>query len=141
MKINNRLFLSWILSSISMFLLFYYWHGVFLNDLTRIKFPLTWFITFAAFTYLILGIGMYALYESRLMKPIKNFLIRGLLCGLIAGFTVFMMATIVNISLTSHLTFSHLIIDCAWQITEQILGAMIVVILKILSHEPVPENA
>jgi hypothetical protein len=141
MKINTRLFLSWIVSSISMFLLFYFWHGIFLNDLTRIKFPLTWFIAFAAFTYLFLGIGMYALFESRLMKPIKNFLVRGLLCGAIVGFTVFMMATIVNISLTGQLTISHLMIDCAWQITEQILGAMIIVILKIVIHEPIAEPA
>jgi len=141
MKLSIRFFLSWILTALVMFLLFYCWHGVFLNDLKRIQFPLAWFITFAAFTYLILGAGMFFLYESRLMKGFKNFVTRGALCGLITGLAVFMMATIVNISLTKHLSLSHLIIDCSWQITEQVLGAMVIVVLKVFIHEPLAEPA
>jgi hypothetical protein len=141
MKLNLRFFLSWISSAIVMFILFYIWHGIFLNDFKRIQFPLTWFIAFAAFTYLIFGAGIYFLYESHFMKKIRNFLVRGLLCGAIAGFSLFMMATIIHISLTTNLSAKHLLMDCIWQITEQVLGAMVVVLFKVVIHEPIPEHA
>jgi hypothetical protein len=141
MKLGLRFFLSWIFSSIVMFTLFYVWHGVFLNDFKRIQFPLSWFVTFAALTYLILGAGIYFLYENHLMKKIRNFFIRGLLCGLIAGFSLFMIATIVNISLTRHLSVQHLMIDSIWQISEQIVGTMVIVLFKMIIHEPQAEHA
>ncbi len=141
MKLGIRFFLSWIVSSVVMFLLFYYWHGVFLNDLKRIQFPITWFILFAAFTYLVLGAGIYFLFESRLLKKVRNFIVRGLICGVVAGISLFMVATIVNISLTKHLSPDHLMIDCAWQIAEQVIGSMVAVAFKIFIHEPQPETA
>lgn len=140
MKLSLRFFLSWIFSAIVMFTLFYVWHGLFLNDFKRIQFPLPWFVAFAALTYLIFGIFIYFLYESELMKKIRNFFVRGVVCGAIAGFTLFMVATIVNISLTKHLSIQHLMIDCIWQISEQIVGAMVVVLFKIVIHEPQVEH-
>lgn len=141
MKVGFRFFLSWIFSAIVMFTLFYVWHGIFLNDFKRIQFPLVWFVTFAAFTYLIFGAGIYLLYESQVMKKIRNFFVRGVVCGVIAGFSLFMIATIVNISLTRHLSMQHLMMDCIWQMTEQIVGAMVIVLFKIVIHEPQIEHA
>ncbi len=141
MKLSLRFFLSWIVSAIVMFTLFYVWHGVFLNDFKRIQFPLAWFVTFAAFTYLIFGAGIFVLYEATVMKKIRNFFLRGVVCGIIAGFSLFMVATIVNISLTKHLSMQHLIIDCVWQMTEQIVGTMVIVLFKIVIHEPQVEHA
>jgi hypothetical protein len=141
MKIGLRFFLSWILSAVVMFSLFYIWHGIFLNDFKRIQFPLTWFVTFAAFTYLILGAGIFMLFESHLMHRLRNLFVRGVVCGFIAGFSLFMIATIVNISLTRHLSMQHLMIDCVWQMTEQVVGAMVVVLLKVFIHEPQVEHA
>jgi hypothetical protein len=141
MKLGLRFFLSWICSAIVMFTLFYVWHGIFLNDFKRIQFPLSWFVSFAALTYLIFGAAIYFLYEAEIMKRLRNFFARGLVCGAIAGFSLFMIATIVNISLTKHLSMQHLMMDCIWQISEQIVGAMVVVLLKIIIHEPQPEQA
>lgn len=138
-KFGLRFFLSWITSACVMFGLFYTWHGIFLNDLKRIQFPFTWFILFAACTYLIFGAGMYLLYESFLLKKIPNFLYRGLVCGVIAGFSLFMIATVVNISLTGHLSMKHLMMDCTWQIAEQVMGAMVVVFFKLSIREQVQE--
>ncbi len=140
-KTGTRFFLSWIISSVVMFSLFYIWHGLFLNDFKRIQFPLSWFVTFAAITYLIFGAGMYFLFESSIMRRVRNVFVRGLICGIIAGFSLFMIATIVNISLTSHLSMKHLLMDCVWQITEQLVGAMVVVVIKLAVHEPQFENA
>lgn len=141
MKFGLRFFISWFLCAVVMFSLFYLWHGVFLNDFKRIQFPLFWFQIFAAITYLILGAGSYILYESSIFQRIKNPVLRGVFSGLILGFTIFMIASIVNISLTKHLSVQHLMIDCVWQMTEQVLGGLVIVLLKFLIHEPVPERA
>ncbi|MDX2173071.1 MAG: hypothetical protein SFY56_08125 [Bacteroidota bacterium] len=140
MKLTLRFFISWILSALVMFLLFYAWHGIFLNDFKRIKFPVSWFIMFAALTYLIFGVGIFLLFESQIMKNIRNSFMRGLICGVIAGFSLFMVATVVNISLTKHLSMQHLIVDCSWQIAEQTVGAMVVVGLKYLIRDPIPQH-
>lgn len=140
MKFGTRFFLSWILSAATMFALFYVWHGVFLNDFKRIQFPLTWFVTFAACTYLIVGAGLYILFESSMMRKISNFVSRGVVCGVMAGFTLFMVATVVHISLTGHLSKQHLLIDCIWQIAEQLAGGMVVVVLKVVIREHQPES-
>lgn len=124
-----------------MFSLFYIWHGMFLNDFKRIQFPFTWFVIFAAVTYLIFGAGIYFLYESPLLGKIRNLFVRGVICGIIAGVSLFMIATIVNISVTRHLSMGYLMIDCIWQITEQIIGAMVVVVCKGFIHEHQPEQA
>lgn len=141
MKLGVRFLFSWIFCALVMFSLFYMWHGIFLNDFKRMQLPVSWFVVFAAFTYLTLGAGMYFLYEASVMKKVRNFLIRGLICGLIAGFTLFMIATIVNISLTKHLSVNHLMIDCIWQISEQTVGAFVIVLFKIFIHEPQVEHA
>ncbi len=141
MKLNIRFFISWIACALVMFILFYIWHGVFLNDFKRIKFPITWFVMFAALTYLIFGAGIYLLFESQIMRSIRSVFMRGLLCGVIAGFSLFMIATVVNISLTKHLSMQHLLVDCLWQIAEQTVGAMVIVVLRGFIHDSVPHNA
>lgn len=140
MKLNLRFFVSWIFSAVVMFSLFYAWHGIFLNDFKRIQFPITWFIMFAALTYLIFGAGIYLLFESQIMQSIRSVFMRGITCGVIAGFSLFMIATVVNISLTKHLSVQHLLVDCSWQIAEQTVGAMVVVLLKGLIHDPIPSH-
>lgn len=140
MKFGLRFYLSWLLSALVMFALFFLWHGVFLNDFKRIQFPLFWFQIFAAFTYLLFGIALYLLFESHFMKKVRNLALRGVVSGLIFGFTVFMVASIVNISLTRHLSINHLMVDCVWQIVEQIIGGMVLVLLKVLIHEPQAEH-
>ncbi|MBS1651952.1 MAG: hypothetical protein JSU07_08090 [Bacteroidetes bacterium] len=135
MKIGLRFFVSWIGSSILMFSLFYLWHGVFLNDFQRIMFPLTWFIVFAAFTYLILGAVIYFLFESQFLKPIRGDFSRGLLTGIISGFCLFMIVTVLNFSLTKNLKPEHLIIDCIWQMIEQTSGALLILLFKQLIYD------
>ncbi|MEO6424123.1 MAG: hypothetical protein ABIP40_01860 [Bacteroidia bacterium] len=128
------------MSAVVMFVLFYVWHGYFLNDFKRINFPLIWFVTFAAFTYLIFGAGIFFLFESQPLKKVRSSLARGLLCGVLAGFSLFMISTIVNISLTRHLSVNHLMVDCIWQMAEQTVGAMVIVLFKVIIHEPIHES-
>ncbi|MCA0430480.1 MAG: hypothetical protein LCH32_08255 [Bacteroidetes bacterium] len=138
MNLGIRFFISWILTALVMFTLFYYWHGVILNDFKRLNFPLTVFIVFASITYLILGAGMYFLFESSLLKYFHNFFVRGLITGVIGGISLFMIVTVINISLTKDLNPTHLLIDCSWQIAEQTIGAIILVLLKVFIRDKVP---
>ncbi|MGZ4043499.1 MAG: hypothetical protein ACXVO9_09870, partial [Bacteroidia bacterium] len=66
--------------------------------------------------------------------------LRGLICGIIAGFSFFMIATIVNISITKNLSKAHLLVDCVWQMAEQTCGTMVIVILKLIIRERVVEE-
>lgn len=100
---------------------------------------MAWFITFAAITYLILGAGMFFFYETELMRKIPKLFVRGLVCGGISGFALFMVASIINFSLTRNQSVEHLLMDCVWQISEQIVGAMVVTLVKFLVHDPQPE--
>jgi Na+/alanine symporter len=136
MKIGIRFFVSWLLCAVTMFSLFYLWHGVFLNDLKRIQFPLSWFVTFAAFSYLIFSAGIYFLFESQIMKRFENVFVRGVVCGIVAGFSLFMIATVIHISLTRNLDMAHLMMNCVWQVSEQTIGVMVMVALKHLIRDP-----
>lgn len=116
-----------------MFALFYYWHGIFLNDFIRIQFPISWFIMFAAFTYLLLGFGMSVLFDSRLFFKIRSYWIKTLLTGAVSGLSLFMAATVVHISLTKDLSANHMLIDLSWQIFEQCIGALLVFACRYLA--------
>lgn len=135
MKLSVRFFISWFSSAVVMFLLFYWWHGVFLNDFHRLTFPLNSFLTGAAIVYLVYAAGIYILYESTFLKAVKNFFLRGIFCGLTAGFFLFVIITIFNFSFGGRLSFQYLVIDFLWQITEQIVGAMVIVLCKGFIHE------
>jgi hypothetical protein len=139
MKLNLRFFAAWILSSIVMFSLFYMWHGFFLNDFKRLNFPIIWFVVFAAVTYLILSFGLIFFFESQLMRKIDNFTFRGVLCGGILGFSLFMIMTVLHISFTQNLSARYLLLDCAWQMAEQIFGGIVVALCRIfipsMEHE------
>lgn len=138
MNLGIRFFVSWIFTAVVMFTLFYYWHGVILNDFKRLNFPLTVFIVFASITYLILGAGMFFLFESSLLKYFHNFFVRGIVTGIVGGISLFMIVTVINISLTKDLNPTHLLVDCMWQIAEQTVGAIILVLFKILIRDKVP---
>ena len=53
--LTKRFFISWLLSSLLMFLLSYVWHGIFLTDLSRLSYPKALFLFFAAIVYLMIG--------------------------------------------------------------------------------------
>lgn len=135
MNFNLRFFISWIICALVMFSLFYFWHGVFLNDFKRIQFPIGLFLSFAAITYLIISFGIYILFESSLMKRFKNIFLKGLLLGALSGFTIFIIATIIHISLAKNLNSQHLLMNCSWQIAEQTIGAFVVVLFKVIIRD------
>ncbi len=135
MNFNLRFFISWITCALVMFSLFYAWHGIFLNDFKRIQFPIELFVGFAAIAYLIISFGVYFVFESSLIKRFRNLIIKGLLVGILSGLTIFIVATIVHISLAKNLNSQHLFMNCSWQIAEQTIGAFVLVIFKVIIRD------
>lgn len=140
MLYSFRFYVSWIVSAILMYIAFYFWHGIFLNDLDRISFSKGIFLGLAALVYLVISFILYKTYESKLLeKYISHSLLRGVVSGVMIGFVLFSVVTVLGISLTKEVNLTYIIADCAWQVCEQILGGVIIGLGKVLIYEPVPE--
>ena len=140
MLYSFRFFLSWIIAAVLMYVAFYFWHGVFLNDLNRISFSKVIFLSLAALVYLVISFVLYRTYESKfLFKYIPQPLLRGVVSGFIIGFILFSLVTVLGISFSKNINFTYIIADCAWQIAEQVIGGVIIGFGKIFIFEPIPD--
>lgn len=140
MHYSFRFFLSWILASIIMYGSFYVWHGIFLNDLNRITFPISIFLILAALVYLVISFVLYKTYESKLLnKYISGPMLRGVVSGIIIGLIMFSIVSVLGISFTKNINIKYLIADCLWQLAEQIIGGTVIGLGKILIFEPSAE--
>ena len=141
MKLNTRFFASWMLGSILMYALFYTWHGIFLNDFLKISFPFTWLIIFTSIAYVTISFVLYAVYESKPMKNIYNFFVRGIISGVLVGFIIFVVSTVVTISISRNLSAQHLMLDCIWQMLEQTIGGLLLAVVKVFVVDQRHEEA
>lgn len=140
MLYSLRFYLSWILAAVFMYVAFYFWHGVFLNDLNRLSFPKVLFLSLAALVYLVISFIVYKTFESNfLQKYISHPLLRGVVGGFMVGFIIFSIVTVLGISFTKNINLTYLIADCVWQIAEQIIGGLIIGFCKMFIFEPIPE--
>jgi hypothetical protein len=117
------------------------WHGVFLNDFKKINFPLSWLLVFTAIAYITISFILYVVYESRPMKNIYNYFMRGIASGIFVGLIIFIISTVVTISLSKNLSPKHLMLDCAWQIAEQTIGGMAFAFIKMFVPDYMHEEA
>lgn len=140
MQYSARFFISWIVSAVIMYVAFYVWHGVFLNDLNRITFSKTLFLVLAALVYLVISFVLYKTFESKILtKYIGSPMLKGVISGFGLGFVLFSIVTVLGISFTKNINLTYILADCVWQIIEQCLGGVIIALGKILIFEPIPE--
>src|SRR5688572_347941 len=100
MHYSFRFYLSWIISAVLMYVAFYFWYGVFLNDLNIISFSKGLFLGLAALFYLVISFILYRTYESKLLtKYITPPILRGVVSGIFLGFFLFAIVTVLGISL------------------------------------------
>ena len=141
MLYSFRFFISWIVSAVIMYSLFYVWHGVFLNDLDKISFNIVLFLLLASLVYLVISFVIYRTYESSLLKKyITKPMSRGVVSGIMVGFVLFAIVSVLGISFTHAVNTKFIIVDCAWQIIEQIVGGLIVGLGKMMIFEPNSED-
>ena len=140
MLYSVRFYISWIVSAIVMYLAFYLWHGVFLTDFSKIEFSKTLFLLLAALVYLVISFVLYRTYESKLLsKYISSPMMRGIVSGIMLGFVLFAIITVLGISFTKNVNLTYILVDCAWQIAEQVIGGLVIGLGKVLIFEPTPE--
>ena len=136
MRYSLRFYLSWILGAVAMYVAFYVWHGVVLNDFKQIQFPLFWFIVLSAFAYLIISYVLYRVFETKILSYFDSTVFRGFLSALIVGVSLFAIMTVLHISFTKNVTSTYLITDFFWQIIEQSVGALFIILGKQFIFEP-----
>ncbi len=66
-------------------------------------------------------------------------LLRGVISGAAVGFILFALVTVLGISFTKNINVTYILVDCAWQIVEQIIGGVIIGFGKMFIFEPIPE--
>jgi H+/Cl- antiporter ClcA len=131
--LTKRFFLSWIASSLVMFLLSYVWHGIFLTDFSRLSYPKELFLIFACLVYLIIGFVVAKAIDIKLLdnyfkrKPI----IKGAIAGAALGFILFLISTVVGVSFSTGSKLENLLLDVSWQVIEQCIGGVVVGIVHI----------
>lgn len=127
-----RFFVSWILSSITMFGASYLWHGVFLTDFSRIDYPFGIFLTVACFVYLLFGFIITKSFSFILFHKISQKTLRGFVIGSIVGLSVFCITLVAGVSFSYQLTLENLLLDFSWQIIEQSLGGVVVGLVHVV---------
>src|SRR5688572_17885466 len=95
--LNKRFFISWLVSSIVMFVLSYVWHGILVIDFNIFfnNIPFSVFLTFAAFSYLGLGAFVAKVFTIEYFtKYTRHLFLRGLIVGAVCGFVIFVLTLV-----------------------------------------------
>lgn len=136
-----RFFASWILAAVLMYIAFYAWHGMYLDDLSRISYSRGLFFIFAAFTYLVISFLLFKIYELKLLKKfLSNVFLRGLAAGCIMAGVVFVITRVMDVGITTSITMKHLALDAAWQTVEQCIGGLVMALGQTFIYDPVLEE-
>jgi len=139
--LSKRFLFSWILSAIFMFAISYIWHGLFLNDIKNLKYPMGIFLTSAAFVYLAIGFVLVKLFSSDMVITlIRHFFLRGLVVGAASGLLLYMIALVLGVTFTKSITLTSIIVDVPWQVFEQVVGGIVISTVYALIYEPLLIN-
>ncbi len=131
--LTKRFVISWISSSIVMFMLSYAWHGIFLTDFSRLSYPKELFLIFASLVYLIIGFVVAKAIDVKLLEKYfkRKPILKGATAGAALGFAFFLVSTVVGVSFSTGSKLENLLLDVCWQITEQCIGGIIVGVVHI----------
>ncbi|HRG51856.1 MAG TPA: hypothetical protein PLL00_03400 [Bacteroidia bacterium] len=121
-----------------MFSLSYVWHGLVLNDFSRLNYPKEIFLILASLTYVFIGFIVIKFYETKFLEKqlAHKQIFRGVVKGAICGFIFFLIATVVGVSFNTGSGLKNLALDLAWQLLEQGIGGGIVGFLYLFSEHP-----
>ena len=117
-----RFLTSWLLTSALMFGMFYWWHGVFLNDFAKLGFPLEQYLGLLGVVYLIVGLVLYGLIAF--LDIAGGNARKGVLLGGVLGFFIYLIAFSFGVSFHPNPDVQHLAIDFVWQMAEQAIGGL-----------------
>jgi hypothetical protein len=135
---TKRFFISWIASSLIMYVLSIVWHGLILTDFSRLSYSKNLFLFFAALVYLMIGFIVAKAIDIKILdKQLKRKpIIRGALSGTLCGIAFFLVATVVGISFSTGSKLENMLLDVTWQAIEQCLGGVVVGVVHIFVYDP-----
>lgn len=119
--------ISWLLGAMSMFGISFVWHGVILNDLMAIPYPLSFFMGLCAIVYLF--VSFLIAFSIEYLGIEEQHLPKGVGIGSILGFFLYLIAFTLGVSFQAQGT-EHIVVNFLWQMIEQgVGGAMIGLVL------------
>jgi len=124
-----------------MFGISYTWHGVFLNDLTNLNYPIGIYLISSSIVYILIGGILSKVFSSHMIAIyIRNFFVRGIVCGAALGLVLYTFALVLGVTFTKVITLDAILIDIPWQMFEQTIGGLVVAMVYALIYEPIPMN-
>jgi hypothetical protein len=139
--ITLRFFISWIIAAVLMYLAFYSWHGIFLNEISKLGYPQSIFYIFAGITYIVISFLLFKIYELKYLKKIvKNIFLRGLIAGAALGGIVFVVTKVSGVAFSPGFSLKYLLFDGAWQVCEQTIGGLVMALGQFFIYDPVLEE-
>ncbi len=123
-KADSKFFVSWMVCSSTMFILFYFWHGMVLNDFSYMAYSKAPFLVTSVAIYLV--IGMLITFLTYALKKIKNSFKYGLTVGAAVGVLVYMVIVLLlGLSFYPQVEFKIVAFDLGWQVVEQSAGGLL----------------
>lgn len=121
--VNKRFVYSWLTCSVIMYGASYAWHGLFLNDLYVLQYPLNIFLSAAIVAYLVIGFLITAAIHFLNQK--RSSYLQDLKVGALAGAFIYLIAFVFGLSFHTTLELKSILFDGSWQIVEQSMGGLI----------------
>jgi hypothetical protein len=125
-------FIPSLLASVTMYGLFYFWHGSVLNDFIRLDVNLNLFYTLSAITYFIFGWAISFLHGLTFFKYHLPGWARILLTGFIVGLSGYAISVVLPVSVSRTFHLMHVLLDVSWQIAEETAGSFVYFISLLL---------
>lgn len=122
-SVTQKFIYSWIMSTVVMFGMSYFWHGYILNDLNSIQLPLPFFLGMSALVYLIIGLLITFIYNA--LSFFDRQITKGISLGVAVGFFLYLIAFMLGVSFKAE-GVQHVVIDFIWQMMEQGAGGIVV---------------
>lgn len=133
---GKRFFISWIVSSVTMFTASYVWHGIVLTDFSRLSYPKEIFLVVAAAVYFIIGLLLNKVFEIKQLDRFERSpLARGAAAGAMVGIFLFLIAMVMGVSFGGTRTLVNLMVDVCWQVVEQMLGGIAIGLVHFFVYE------
>lgn len=110
----------------------YTWHGLLLNDFSKITLPAPLFFGLLSIIYIVISLILSIVFDH-FHKYFKTAFMRFTI-GAFIGFFLYLIAFTFNFGMV-HSQMKHLIIDFCWQMFEQGIGALVVGIVIVMAKK------
>ncbi len=109
----------------------FFWHGVLLNDLMAIPYPLGFFTGLCSVVYLVVSFVIAFSFEY--LRIDEAHLPKGFGIGTVLGFFLYLIAFTLGVSFQGNGT-EHVVVNFVWQMIEQGFGGTVIGLVLLLDQ-------